>query len=40
MYVYGIGSTIEQGFHFHEILSMSYCQWADFYSQGYVSIAE
>jgi hypothetical protein len=36
--IYGIGSTIKQGFHLHETLGMSY--WRDFYGQGYVLMVE
>jgi hypothetical protein len=38
MYVYGIGSTIKQGFSLHEMLGMMY--WEDFYGHGYVSVAK
>ena len=38
MYVYSIGSAIEQGFSLHETLSMA--TRGDFYGQAYVSIAK
>ena len=36
MYMYSIGSAIEQGFSLHETFSMA--TRGDFYGQGYVSI--
>ena len=38
MYVYSIGSAIEQGFSFREILGIA--TRGDFYGQGYVSITK